>query len=131
MNEDVINFNEKDGRRIVRTVRLSEGNALHFEGADYGTPIKSSVNQSGARVAYLTQVGGSNGSTASYCTYTYNAYFDAAKTQLAGGTLTVQAHRMLMVSVTAATLGIIQVNSNNTYSLMAVLDEYFGQNACT
>ncbi len=84
-----------------------------------------------AAIAYLTQVGGSNGSTASYCTYTYNAYFDAAKTQLAGGTLTVQAHRMFMVPVTAATLGPIQLNSSNTYSLMAVLDEYPATNVCT
>lgn len=91
----------------------------------------------GLLVAYLTKIGGANGDdgtatgTASYCTYTYNAYFDAAKSSLAGGTLTVQAHRMLQVAAVApATLGIIQINSNNTYSLMTVLDEYWTVGTC-
>ncbi len=99
--------------------------------ATYTVPVAAAAPNGGASVAYLTQIGGSNGSTTSYCTYTYNCYFDAAKTQLAGGTLTVQAHRMLMVPVTAASLGIIQRDSTSAYALMAVLDEYPATNACT
>lgn len=95
----------------------------------------STVNT--ATVAYLTQIGGANGDdgtasgTASFCTYTYNAYFDSSKTQLAGGTLTVQAHRDLKIAVTAASLGLIQKNgTTSTYQLMAVLDEYRDRDVC-
>lgn len=95
------------------------------------------VASSSSYTAWLTQIGGANGDdgsvsgTASFPTYIYNAYWDAAKTQLAGGTLTVQAHRLLQIQVTPASLGLIQKNGTNPdFLLMAVLDEYYGRDSC-
>jgi len=41
-DDDVVNFTEADGRRIVRAVRRVEQLPLVTETADYGTPVRSS-----------------------------------------------------------------------------------------
>lgn len=119
----LVRVKEIAASKLTSNINDCANKVFVLEPIPVGTPSTS--------VAYLTQVGGSNGSTTSYPTYTYNIYFDVAKTQLAGGTLTVQAHRMLMVPVTAATLGIIQRDTTGSYALMAVLDEYPASNPCT
>lgn len=83
---------------------------------------------------YVTQVAGANGDdgtatgTASFPTYTYNVYADAAKTILLGGTLTVEWHRPMKVAVTAGTHGLFQWNG--TAGRLLQVDEYFDRDAC-
>jgi hypothetical protein len=84
---------------------------------------------------YLTQVGGANGDdgsvsgTASFPTFTYNVFADAAKTILLAGTLTVEAHRPLQIPVHAAEHGLFQWNGA-TGRLLTVFDEYYDRDAC-
>lgn len=84
-------------------------------------------------LVYLTQNGGADGddgstTTEAFPTYTYDVFLDSAKTIKLASTLSVLFHRLLKISVTAATHGLAQW-SGTTLILISV-DEYVGRDAC-
>lgn len=117
-----------DSASSCALVTLADGQALALQVAD-PPDVRFVPIPNPAFGVYLTQSGGSNGSTTSFPTYTYNIFLDAAKTLQIGSAVTVEGHRLLKVPVTAATHGLFQWNGTSSRLLM--VDEYPDQTACT
>ncbi len=91
--------------------------------------MQPTADQPGIFRVYLTQSGGSNGTSSAFPTYTYNVFIDAAKTKQISSTVAIQFHRLLKTPVTAATKGMACYVSGALQLWQA--DEYFDSNTCS
>lgn len=82
---------------------------------------------------YLTQNGGSNGSKTTDCSYTYDAFADAAKTIKIGSTLAPQWRYLKKCPVTAGTLGLggWTGTGNTAAFVLEMAYETLGSNSCS
>lgn len=129
-----------DGRNCTSSshasapMSLGESQGFFLEVVD-GTDHRYIWIPNGEFRVYVTQVGGSNGHDGTgggsvvYPTYTYDVFYDVAKTIKIGTALSVADHRPLQVAVHAGTHGHAQWE-NNTLILLNV-DEYFDRDGCS